>query len=81
MTQESTKGVRIMPKIKVTNVSMVYANPNTKWNVEALSDINLEVYPNDFLVIIGPSGCGKSTLLSIIAGLTKPSKGEVLVDD
>ncbi len=46
----------------------------------ALQNINLQVYPGEFVCIVGASGCGKSTLLNIIAGLTPPSSGQVLVD-
>ncbi|WP_409344622.1 ABC transporter ATP-binding protein [Paenibacillus sp. MBLB4367] len=46
--------------------------------VETLSDINLTVQDGEFLCILGPSGCGKSTLLEIMAGLQKPTRGEVL---
>ncbi|MCS7214859.1 MAG: nitrate/sulfonate/bicarbonate ABC transporter ATP-binding protein [Thermodesulfovibrio sp.] len=43
-----------------------------------LEDINLKIYSGDFFAILGQSGAGKSTLLRIMAGLIKPSKGEVL---
>jgi NitT/TauT family transport system ATP-binding protein len=43
----------------------------------ALDDISFETTEGEFLCILGPSGCGKSTLLKIIAGLLKPSSGDV----
>jgi nitrate/nitrite transport system ATP-binding protein len=46
----------------------------------ALEDINLEIEPNTFVSIIGPSGCGKSTLLNIIAGLSQPTTGAVVMN-
>ena len=46
----------------------------------AIEDINLDIEHNTFVSIIGPSGCGKSTLLDIIAGLSKASSGEVLIN-
>lgn len=46
----------------------------------ALSPINLHVADGRFISIIGPSGCGKSTLFNIIAGLMRPSEGDVLLD-
>src|ERR1044072_8601327 len=46
----------------------------------ALQATNLDVAENDFVTILGPSGCGKSTLLRIVAGLERPTAGEVLLD-
>ena len=46
----------------------------------ALRATDLDVAENDFVTILGPSGCGKSTLLRIVAGLDRPSAGEVLLD-
>ena len=43
----------------------------------ALSDINLDVQPGEFVSVMGPSGCGKSTLLNIIGLLDEPTKGRV----
>ena len=47
--------------------------PTTK----ALDDIDLEIKEGEFLVVVGPSGCGKSTLLRLVAGLDKPTKGDI----
>ena len=48
--------------------------------VTALSGIELEVQPREFVSLIGPSGCGKSTLLRIIGDLIEPSEGTVEVN-
>ncbi len=48
--------------------------------VVALQDVNLAVYPGEFLALLGPSGCGKTTLLRIIAGFEVPTEGRVLLD-
>jgi NitT/TauT family transport system ATP-binding protein len=42
-----------------------------------LTDINLTVRPNEVVALLGPSGCGKSTILRILAGLIRPTCGEV----
>ena len=42
-----------------------------------LEDINLAVRPNEVIALLGPSGCGKSTILRILAGLIRPTRGEV----
>ena len=47
--------------------------PTTK----ALDDVDLEIKEGEFLVVVGPSGCGKSTLLRLVAGLDKPTKGDI----
>ena len=46
----------------------------------ALQATDLQVAENDFVTILGPSGCGKSTLLRIVAGLDRPTSGEVQLD-
>jgi ABC-type nitrate/sulfonate/bicarbonate transport system ATPase subunit len=46
----------------------------------ALQATDLELAENDFVTILGPSGCGKSTLLRIVAGLDRPTAGQVLLD-
>src|SRR4051794_40868445 len=43
----------------------------------ALSDIQFDVTPGEFVCIVGPSGCGKSTLLMAMAGLIAPTSGTV----
>lgn len=48
----------------------------TGW-VHSLQDFDLRIPENEFLCILGPSGCGKSTFLKIVAGLVKPTTGEV----
>jgi NitT/TauT family transport system ATP-binding protein len=48
-------------------------------SVEVIRSVDLSIAPNTSLSIVGPSGCGKSTLLRIIAGLSEPSGGEIVV--
>jgi putative ABC transport system ATP-binding protein len=45
-----------------------------------LDDVDLTVAPGEFLAVLGPSGSGKSTLLALMAGLDRPTSGEVLID-
>ena len=48
--------------------------------VRALDGVDLQVTPNDFIVILGPSGAGKTTLLNLIGGIDRPTSGEVEVN-
>jgi multiple sugar transport system ATP-binding protein len=47
----------------------------------AVPDLNLDIRDGEFLVFVGPSGCGKTTTLRMLAGLTPPSYGRILIDD
>ena len=47
--------------------------------VQALAEVELTVSDGEFISLVGPSGCGKSTLLNIVAGLLRPSQGDVRV--
>jgi len=65
--------------IELKNINKVYEiNKNHK--VEALKNINLTINEGELIVLKGASGSGKSTILSLIAGLSKPTSGEVVVD-
>jgi NitT/TauT family transport system ATP-binding protein len=65
-------------KVELRDVGLRYFSRETE--TEALSGIALSVKPGEFVSIIGQSGCGKSTLLSLVAGLMRPTSGDVLID-
>ena len=50
-------------------------------DVEAVSDLNLDIADKEFLVLVGPSGCGKSTTLRMLAGLEEVTEGEIYIGD
>src|ERR1051326_4759869 len=57
-------------------VSHDFVMPNGS-KLRVLEDINVAIKPSEVVALLGPSGCGKSTILRILAGLIKPSEGEV----
>ncbi len=68
-----------MSFIELKNVSKFYQSGSEK--VAALTEIDLAVEAGDFIAVMGPSGSGKSTMLNIFGGLSRPSVGEMVVDD
>lgn len=66
-----------MEILQVRNIEEKYQAENGE--VTALKNIRFSVEQGEFISIVGPSGCGKSTLLSIIAGMLKPTAGEIRV--
>ena len=63
-----------MDILEIKNVTYNYSNSNEK----VLSSVNQKFEIGKFYAIIGKSGAGKSTLLSLLAGLDKPKKGQIL---
>jgi len=65
-------------RLRLEHISQSYVVMNEVRN--AVDDISLDVYDNEFLVILGPGHCGKSVLLNIIAGIEKPIDGRMFLD-
>jgi NitT/TauT family transport system ATP-binding protein len=63
--------------ISILDLSLNYHT--TERETKAIENISFNVKKGELLGIVGPSGCGKSTILSLIAGLLKPSLGEIYV--
>jgi putative ABC transport system ATP-binding protein len=67
----------VEPLVAIRNLVKFYVRGGQV--IPVLTDINLDVYSGDFVALMGPSGSGKSTLLNLIAGIDKPSAGEIHV--
>lgn len=66
--------------ISIEDLSVTYNSRNGSV-VNALEDINLNIFKGEFVCLLGPSGCGKSTLLKIIAGFISPTSGNAKMDN
>jgi iron(III) transport system ATP-binding protein len=67
------------PAIEVRDISKHFQRVSGSTTV-AIDDISLAVAPGELVAVVGPSGCGKTTLLRCIAGLERPTSGEILID-
>lgn len=75
--QNSGKTVTKVGKISLQNVAFRYPSAPT----DALSGLNLEIQPGEFVAFVGKSGAGKTSLVNLIAALLGPSTGRILIDD
>lgn len=64
-------------EVQLKNVTKTFGHPGER--VTAIENLSLEIRAGEFIVLVGPSGCGKTTVLNLIAGLTDPESGEVVV--
>jgi putative ABC transport system ATP-binding protein len=67
------------PIVRVCKVHKYFTRGSEQ--IDVLMDLNLEVTEGEYLGLMGPSGSGKTTLLNLIAGLDRPSTGEVWIGD
>lgn len=83
MTMEE-KGVRVKeqerkdPIISLRNITKEYKSGEE--TLQVLRGINLDIYENEFVVVLGESGCGKSTMMNIIGGMDKATGGTLIVE-
>ena len=64
--------------VNLRNVVKVYKGHHNQ--IRALDNVNLRINKGEFVVVRGPSGSGKTTLLMTIAGMQRPTSGEVFVE-
>lgn len=60
-------------KVRFCNVSKAYDG------LEVVRNVSFNIGEGDFIALVGPSGCGKTTIMNMLAGFTKPSAGEILL--
>lgn len=65
--------------LKIEHLNKIYHD--TSGEVEAIKDIELDIFDKEFLSIVGPSGCGKSSLLSILSNLERATGGNIKYGD
>jgi inositol-phosphate transport system ATP-binding protein len=73
--------INVLKKLDHPNIVKVYENTKTKEETRAVDGVNLDIKKGEFVALLGPSGCGKTTTLMMIAGLLKPTKGEIYFGD
>ena len=67
-----------MPAISFQSVSKIYRSARGA-SLRALDGVNFDIQEGEFFGLLGPNGAGKTTLISILAGLTRPTSGQVKV--
>src|SRR5215212_11483353 len=65
------------PAVSAVDITKTYGEGEA--SVRALCTVSLDVAPGEFLAVMGPSGSGKSTLMHLLAGLDRPTDGEVYI--
>jgi putative ABC transport system ATP-binding protein len=66
------------PLLKTAKLNITF-NKGKPNEYTALRDVNIEIFPNEYIIFFGPSGSGKSTLLYSLLGLLTPSSGEIFI--
>jgi iron(III) transport system ATP-binding protein len=66
--------------VKLDGVSVIFRH-QSRDDVAAVKNLNLDIKPGEFLTLLGASGCGRTTVLRMVAGFQKPTSGSVLIGD
>jgi multiple sugar transport system ATP-binding protein len=70
-----------MARVTLRNLNKTFTDQQTKKEVNAVKDLDLEIRDGEFMVLVGPSGCGKTTTMRMVAGLEEITSGEILIGD
>ncbi len=76
-SQPAPEAEKRQPLVAIHGLSKYYVRGDQV--IPVLVDLDLDVYAGEYVALMGPSGSGKSTLLNLIAGIDKPSAGEIRV--
>ena len=77
-TSSNLMGLNHGGSLQLKNISKTYIGKHSDF--QAVKNVNLNISPGEFVVLLGPSGCGKTTTLRMIAGFEQPTQGEVFLD-
>ncbi len=68
-----------MEMIKIEGLEKIFFNEGRE--VTAIKDFSLKIKKSELISIVGPSGCGKTTILNLLAGLERPTKGSIKINE
>ncbi|MGC4047771.1 MAG: sn-glycerol-3-phosphate ABC transporter ATP-binding protein UgpC [Armatimonas sp.] len=70
-----------MASVTLKKLNKTFVDAQSKKEVRAVADLDLEIHDGEFLVLVGPSGCGKTTTMRMVAGLEEVTSGEIRIGD
>jgi multiple sugar transport system ATP-binding protein len=70
-----------MASVTLKKLNKTFVDPQSKKEVRAVADLDLEIHDGEFLVLVGPSGCGKTTTMRMVAGLEEITSGEIRIGE
>jgi multiple sugar transport system ATP-binding protein len=70
-----------MASVTLKNLNKTFVDAQSKKEVRAVADLDLEIRDGEFLVLVGPSGCGKTTTMRMVAGLEEVTSGEIRIGE
>ena len=77
LLSRAPQGQHVKTILHMQDLTKVYGNARNKLVTRALNGMSLDVFQREFISIMGPSGSGKTTLLNLLAGLDRPTSGEL----